>query len=177
MLKKTALLILLALAAMAISACREQPPTPVRFQATSVKTDVDIRSMPGDNEITFHIYSPSGIGDAEITLLEGDMPDHVRVRLYVKNLEHLALEYGDVTITAAAKRDAPVRETVTLPQGRADIFPDSLYWMDIQPLPAEEGGKFFGKPAQPPSYLITLPKDFQWGGYTSFTLRWIDYYR
>ncbi len=177
MFQKTALLTLLLLTALLLTACRQQPQPPLQFQATSMKSDADIRSVPGDNLITFHIYSPSGIGDATINLLQGDMPDTVHVRLYVKNLDYLALNYDDIAITASAPRNGPVRETLHMPTGEAKLTPDSYYWMEIQPLPAEEGGKFFGKPAQPPSYLITLPKDFQWGGHTSFSLRWIDYYR
>ncbi|HEY79800.1 MAG TPA: hypothetical protein EYP25_09670 [Anaerolineae bacterium] len=177
MFKKTIPLILLLLTAALLSACRERPATPVRFQATSVKNDVDIRSVPGDNLVTFHIYSPSGIGDASITLLEGDMPDIVQIRLYVDNLDHLALEYDDLSITAAAKRDTSVRETLHIAASEAELTPDSAYWIEIQLLPAEEGAKLFGKPAQPPSFLISLPKDFQRTGHTRFSLRWIDYYR
>ena len=177
MLKKIIPLILLLLTAALLSACRERPATPMRFQATSVKNDVDIRSVPGDNRVTFHIYSPSGIGDASIALLEGDMPDTVQIRLYVDNLDHLALEYDDLAITAAASQEGPVRETLHIAASEAELTPDSAYWIEIQPLPAEEGGKFFGVPAQPPSFLITLPKDFQWAGHTRFSLRWIDYYR
>ena len=175
--KKIPSLILLILPILLLSACRQPPRSPLQIQATSVKKDVIIRSVPGDNHITFFIYSPSGIGDLTVELIQGDMPDTVQIRLFVSNLEFLSLSYDDLSITASAPREGPVRETLHMSGGEAQLTPNSYYWMDIQPLPAEEGGKFLGKPAQPPSYLITLPKDFQWGGYTSFSMRWIDYYR
>ena len=177
--KKTiAMLLLLLLSTLLLSGCLQpEEPIPPKFQATSTTPDVDIRSINQKPGILFYIYSPTGIGDANIALTAGDLPETIQIRLFVSNLEHLELSYGDVTIIATANASGPQKETLQLAGGTANLSPGDFYWMNIQPLSAEDGAKFFGKPAYPPSFLITMPKDFFVSGQTSFSLRWVDYYR
>ncbi len=170
-------LLILLILPLLLTACQRAQPVPPTFQATTSRADVDIRSLPQENGVTFHIFSPKGIGDATFTLSGGDMPDTIQVRLYVDNLDQLILAYDDLRIEISAPRTGALRETLHMAGGTANLDPSSPYWVDIQPLPAEPGALLFGKPGLPASYLITLPQDFHWGNHTSFTLQWIDYYR
>ncbi len=199
MFKRVSVLILLIIVmSLLLTACDQTlPPT---FQTSSTKKDVDIRStyyppetsadikglsvtdvinkevIKGDSVI-FYIYNPSGIGDATFELTGGEMPQTVQVRLFVNGLESLELSYGDVLIMASASANGPVTEKLRLGGGEADLAPDTPYWIDIQSLPAQEGGLFIGDPMLPASYLITLPDDFHSGQSSEFALKWIDFYR
>ncbi len=193
------LILLLSVVGLLLTACGEEE-TPVTFQVSTTKSDVDVRSTyyPPDasidikelgvadiiegklkrgDTVIFHIYNPSGIGDATISLTSGKMPETVLVRLYVNGLEGLELSYGDVQISASAPANGPITEKVHLAGGEADLAPDNHYWIDIQPLPAQEGGLFIGDPMIPASYLLTLPEDFHTSQSTRFTLKWVDFYR
>ncbi len=167
----------LILMALALAACREQEP--LAFQATALKQDVDIRSIYSDGAITFLIYNPSGIGDAKITLSQGRMPQKVRVRLFVQGLENLELSYDNVKIIAsvATQNNGPVIERLAKAGEEIEINESSPYWIEIEALPAKEGGIFFGMPALPSSFLITLPDDFYDSHATEFALSWVDFYR
>jgi hypothetical protein len=170
-------LLLLLTLPLLLTAFRKEPPPPPAFDVTSSKEDVEVRSLPDDEGVTFLIFSPTGIGDATFTLTQGNMPQPIQVRLFVKNLENLELTYGDVKIAAIATPEGVVSETLYLAGGEARIDPDSFYWVDIQPLPEEPGARLFGYPTLPPSFLITLPSDFYASGQKTFTLRWVDFYR
>ena len=177
MFKRIALFIpLLILMGLLLVGCGgDNTPT---FQAQSTKEDVDIRSTYKDGVVTFNIYTASGIGDASIELVGGDMPKVVEVRLFVQGLENLELAYNDVKIIASVPTNggAPI-ERVSKGGQETDIDASSPYWLDIQPLPAKEGGVFIGEPALPPSFLITLPEDFHHSQANGFELKWVDYYR
>jgi hypothetical protein len=170
------LIVLLSAVGLLLTACGEDE-TPTTFQVDSTKADVDVRSTDQDGTVTFHIYSPSGIGDATIALTAGKMPETILVRLYVDGLEGLELSYGDALITVSAPANGPITEKVRLAGGEADLAPGNPYWIDIQPLPAQEGGLFIGDPMIPASYLITLPEDFHQSQQKNFHLSWIDFYR
>jgi len=171
------ILTLFLLLALSVAACgdKEEPTT---FSVDSSKEDVDVRSTLAEDTLTFYVYSPSGIGDATFALTGGPMPDVVEVRLFVKGLENLELSYDDVTITASVPTSGgPTIEKVNKGGEESELDGSSPYWLDIQPLPAEEGGLFVGEMMEGPSFLITLPEDFHDSNATEFTLKWVDFYR
>lgn len=201
MFKRVAALILpTIILSLLLMACGNKavPPT---FQTSSSKEDVDIRStyyppetpadikglsitdvinknvLQGGDSVIFYIYNPGGIGDATIELTGGEMPKTIQARLFVNGLENLELTYGDVLIMASASANGPVVEKLRLGGGEADLAPGNPYWIDIQVLPAQEGGLFVGDPMLPASYLITLPDDFHSSQSTRFSLKWVDFYR
>ena len=171
------ILALLLLLALTLAACGEEEE-PTTFSVNSSKADVDVRSTLEDDTVTFYVYTPSGIGDATFTLKSGEMPDDVQVRLFVKGLENLEVSYNDVTITASVPTSGGIiLEKVSKGGQEKEINAASPYWVDIKPLPAKEGGLFVGEMMQGPSFLITLPEDFDDQDATEFTLKWIDFYR
>jgi len=195
----SALILLITVMSLLLVACGNKAVSPT-FQTSSTKKDVDIRStyyppetsadtkeltitdilneeVIKDDSAIFYIYNPGGIGDATIELTGGEMPKTVQVRLFVDGLENLELSYGDVLIMASASANGPATEKLQLGGGEADLAPGNPYWIDIQALPAQEGGLFVGDPMLPASYLITLPEDFHTSQSPRFTLKWVDFYR
>ena len=165
------------LMALTLVACAEEElPS---FQASATKSDVDIRSIYEDDAVTFFIYNPSGIGDATLTLMQGEMPETVHVRIFVQGLENLELKYDDVYIIASVPTGSGGRVIEKLVKGETedDLDPSSPYWIEIEALPGEVGGFFFGMPARPASFLVTLPEDFHTSDATEFHLSWVDFYR
>jgi len=162
---------------LTLAACGEEER--LAFGVESSKDDVDIRSVLEDDAITFLIYNPSGIGDANMTLKQGKMPAQVQVRIFVQGLENLELTYNDVHIVASAptRGDGPIIEKLIKDGEETELDEASPYWLQIEALPAEPGGLFFGMPAESPSFLITLPQDFHSSGATEFNLKWVDFYR
>jgi hypothetical protein len=177
MIKRISLIVpTLIFLALFLTSCRNEAA--LGFQATSTKTDVDIRSIYEDDVVTFLIFSPKGIGDADISLSSGKMPGTVQVRLFVNGLDNLALTYDSVRITASVPNSGgPVMERVFKDGAETEIDATSPYWMDIQLLPEEPGGLFIGEPMLPASFLITLPADFHRTGAEQFFLDWVDFYR
>ncbi len=162
--------------ALFLTACGEEES--LGFQATSTKTDVDIRSTYADDVVTFLIFNPGGIGDADISLVSGKMPGTIQIRLFVNGLENLELTYDSVKITASVPTaGGPVVERVSKDGVETEIDSSSPYWVSIQPLPEEPGGLFVGEPMLPASFLITLPADFYESGAEQFSLNWVDFYR
>jgi len=169
--------LLITLMILLLAACGGDKVLTIKASATS--GDVDIRSTAADGLVTFNIYNPSGIGNADIELVAGKWPKTVQVRLFVQGLENLELSYDGVTMTAAVPTsgDGHVMEKLNKRGAETEIDSSSPYWIDIQAMPAQDGAVFFGDPAWPASFLLTLPEDFHSGGYTQFSLKWIDFYR
>ena len=137
-------------------------------------TRIDVSSAGG--QAIVDIWSPEGIGGAQIELTSPGMPSQIVLRLHLRGLEELRLTYGNTAITASLSStgDQAIHQQRSGAQEEA-LTETSPYWMPIRLVPAE------GAPAAIPleaGYIeVEAPHDLIAGGQRSFSIHWIDFYR
>lgn len=164
------------------SACRTSHNTLARFEVIPKKEADQIEVSFEDQAAVFDIFSPGGIGGAEVKLASGNLPEKILLRLHLKGLEEFRLTAGDKTLQAEASShgDNAIRESISAIRNDSDgwrkLDPNSPYWMDVQIVDPE--AKTAPKvPLKNGYFEVAVPKYFIKKKISVFSIRWIDFYR
>lgn len=178
----TSVLTMLGLIAGSFCACGTSHNNLARFEVVP-KKETDQIEVDFENRVAvFDIFSPGGIGGAEIKLASGTLPEKILLRLHLKGLEEFRLTAGDKTLQAevSSHGDNAVRESVSAKSKNSDewrmIEPGSPYWMDVKIVDPE------AKPApkiplKNGYFEVAVPQYFIKSKISAFSIRWIDFYR
>ena len=122
----------------------------------------------------------------------GEWPAEIVIRLPLRGLEQLTIQYGNLTIaTGVSSTSAPIPLTITVVDeaGNAQTASPSadIYYPDIRAVTADGVTTAVGplaagdRPAIPlpegSAFEITLPPAFFSDAHESFSVQWIDFYR
>ena len=176
------ILAMLGLIAGSFCACGTSHNNLARFEVIPKKEADQIEVSFEDQAAVFDIFSPGGIGGAEVKLTSGALPEKVLLRLHLKGLEEFRLTAGDKTLLASVSShgDNAVQESISAKSNDSDswrtIDPDSPYWMDIHIMDPEENTTP-NIPLENGYFEVTLPTYFIKTKISDFSIRWIDFYR
>lgn len=152
------------------------------YFVTTDRPDNQVHLTVADETAIFTIESARGIGQATIQRVAGPAPKRILLRFHLRGLEEMRLVYGDTAtiLSIASVGDGQVFQTLAPahdPQAQEQpITPDGLDWMQTRIAPDSDEGK----PSLPleNGYIeVELPNRFLLERHTTFTLRWIDFYR
>jgi hypothetical protein len=145
-----------------------------------------------DDRAVIDVTDQAGINGLSARLVEGEWPAEIIVRLRLRGLERLEINYGNYTITTGVSSTGapppPLTLTVVNEDGSVSSAPPSadVYYPDIRAV-TPDGTAAVGplatgeRPAFPlpegSAFEITLPPHFHQVDTTSFQLQWIDFYR
>jgi hypothetical protein len=149
-------------------------------QVTTSKTDARVTTTMQSNALIVDITSQSGIGDATVHLAPSQQPQRVTLRFHLKGLEELRFGYGSTTVIVSISSSAGHRVSQRVEQTgttakEEQIAERSPYWMPTRLVPA--AGVQATIPLQSGVIEVEAPPDFFASQATSFSLRWIDFYR
>ncbi len=166
--------------ALGLAACRVQPGEALVARATTDKADNQVQTRVENGKLVVDVFSPSGIGSADVELTGAQRPATIVIRLHLKGLEGLTFTYPNATVqvAVASSGDHTVSQqanVVALPSPARAIDSASPYWLAVR-LVGKDGAP--GKvPLQDGYVEVTPPQDFRQGNYQGFSLEWIDFYR
>lgn len=115
------------------------------------------------------VTDPRGINGLNATLVEGEWPQEVVVRLRLRGLESLEITYGDIRLATGRSSndspDPPLMLTVIDEDGQAQAASPSadIYYPAIEQ--TADG------------FEISLPPHFYRENPPAFSMQWIDFYR
>jgi hypothetical protein len=175
-------LTILGLIAGSFCACGTSHNNLASFEAVPKKETDQIEVSLEKQAAVFDIFSPGGIGGAEVKLASGTLPETILLRLHLRGLEEFRLTAGNKTLLAAVSShgDNSIQESISAKSNDIDdwrtIDPDSPYWMDIQIVDPE--AKSAPKiPLEDGYFEVTIPRFFIKTKISAFSIRWIDFYR
>jgi len=151
--------------------------SPASYQISTSRPADKVTAVPGEGEVVFDVFSPSGIGRAEISQPDGRWPERIELRLHLRGLESLSVTYGDVVVQTAVSStgDHTVRQTVKSPAQTVPVPAQGTRYETTVELVTATGKVSI--PLEDGYFALRLPPDFHEGAYTAFTVEWIDFYR
>lgn len=139
----------------------------------NTRNDTDQVTVVFEGETTlFEVGSPSGIGGAQIAVIDGKLSDPTAIRLFLGGLENFTLLFEDVILTLSVSSTDPelILRSVQINNGSPqEVQPDSPYWMEVN--------QDKDSVNQEPSFVVSLPAAMFQSGTTVFEISWIDYFR
>lgn len=115
--------------------------------------------------VTVRIESQSGIGRLDFAWWTAAPPRVTAIVLALAGLEHVALHWGDRTISTAWHDSTSAWATRTVDgQAPTSLSPDDRDWLSVTQLP--DGG-----------FLLTPPASFNAAAPLTWQVAWIDFYR
>lgn len=153
-------------------------------EVTATVTEQDGRAL-------IDVTDPRGINGLTARLTQGEWPTEIVIRLPLRGLEQLTIQYGDLMIaTGVSSSGAPAALTISTVDEAGNVQSASpsadIYYPDIRAV-TPDGTTAVGplaageRPAFPlpegSVFEITLPPHFHQGDHQSFSLQWIDFYR
>lgn len=153
-------------------------------EATATVTEQDGRAL-------IDVTDPRGINGLTARLTQGEWPTEIVIRLPLRGLEQLTIQYGDLMIaTGVSSSGAPAALTISTVDEAGNVQSASpsadIYYPDIRavtpngttavgPLAAGERPPF---PLPEGSAIeIVMPSHFYMEQQPMFSLKWIDFYR
>jgi hypothetical protein len=172
----TARLIAVCIVATLVS-CGESGGGAVRINASADRPDTRVTVGADAGRAVVEVFSPSGIGGAEVEITSAALPQTIVLRLHLRGLEQLRFTYGDTTVTTSlsSASDNTANQTYQGAGQEQTIAEGSPYWMSVRLVPPS------GSPATVPlesGYIeVEAPKDFLARRQTKFAIQWIDFFR
>jgi len=166
---------LLGAVASAISSCL---PQEVTIAATPGRKDADLRVQVNGPTALVEVFSPSGMGNAEVRILSPETPEHITLRLHLRGLEDLRLITDSCTILLSVTPGRPnsIRQTLLTPEsGEISLTPGSPKWISLGVVAADGSA---GEVPLSDGYIdVEVPQATLGGGSRVISFRWIDSYR
>src|SRR5262245_42454 len=69
------------------------------LKASADRPDARVTVGADTGQAVVEIFSPSGIGGAEVEITSAALPQAIVLRLHLRGLEQLRFTYGDTTVT------------------------------------------------------------------------------
>lgn len=145
-----------------------------------------------DGRALIDVNDSRGINGVTARLVEGEWPAEIVVRLPLRGLEQLTIQYGNLTIaTGVSSSGEPAALTITVTDEAGNTQSASpsadIYYPDITAVTPDGTTVAVGPLAggqRPPiplpegsAFEITLPPHFYTAPQDSFAIQWIDFYR
>jgi hypothetical protein len=149
----------------------------VVLKASADRPDARVTVAADAQQAVVEVFSPSGIGSAEVVITSAARPQKIVLRLHLRGLEQLRFTYGDATVTASLSStgDSATQQTYRGDGQEQAIVEGSPYWMSIRLVPA--GGSPATIPLENGYIEVEAPQDFLANRKTKFAIQWIDFYR
>ena len=147
------------------------------FSTTLKNHDDQVNTQHENGTTAIDIFSPSGIGSAQLKLESGPMPERMILRLHLKGLEELQLISNRSTIAASASGSEifNISDQKVIASGNEYFLtPIDPLWMKIEIISSQTDKKI---PLEDGYFEITIPKEFIQSAGNSFEIQWIDFYR
>lgn len=145
---------------------------PPEFLITADKSGDRVTVTADAARAIVDVWSESGIGGAHVSLAAGQMPQSVLMRFHLRGLEQMAFAFGATEVRLSLPSSGagqPVLQSVLSGEQESAIGPDSPYWMTVTQNTQAGSGEAY--------YEVTAPPAFSSSPTTSFSLRWIDFFR
>ncbi len=169
---------ILLLAVLMVS-CTPPLIKPARLEVTPGANDVQTTTELAAGRTIIHVVSPSGIGSATLKSTGGPFTSQLEIRLYLHGLEKLDFIYGDtqVTVSVTSAGQHVAREVArNIKTGTAKaINADSPYWIPVSRVTGST--RLQPPPSVQDYYSLLPPADLVASDYSTFSIRWIDFYR
>jgi hypothetical protein len=152
------------------------------FIVMTDRPDNQVALTVADNTAYFDIESKSGIGEATVQWVAGSPLERIVLRFHLRGLEGLRLVYGDtaVYLSMSSVGGGQVIQTVAPAHAQAaeesPITPESYNWLHTKIVPVS-GQEQPSLPLENGHIEVQLPPRFLLEQHTSFSVRWIDFYR
>ena len=167
----------LALALSVAGGCARPAAMPAPDFAADTTTGVFVFRVEGDRLVA-EVRSERGIGDAVIRQTQGNRPNSLEMRVFLKGLEELNFSYANVetSVSISSSGDGRVRQEVALDgEAAREIDPQSPYWLPVEIVAEDKtiplGDGYFRVEASR-DFLASSP-----GSPLAFKVSWIDFYR
>jgi hypothetical protein len=161
------------------SLIRSAPP---EFEVKTVKT-VDRVGVTNKTNLTiFDIFSPGGIGGAEIHLASGKIPPQIVLRLHLKGLEEFRFSANGETILVSVSSSGENRITQSYRREKEKtgdwqvIDTNSLYWTELK-IVSKNSGTGSKIPVKEGHFEVEVPEYILKKEVSGFSLHWIDFFR
>jgi hypothetical protein len=152
------------------------------FIITTDRPDNQLLLTVADDTAYFTIESKSGIGEATVLRVAGLPLERVVLRFHLRGLEGLHLVYGDTTVHLSLSSVAGGQVTQGVAPAHArgaeesPITPESADWLHTE-IVSVSGEEQPSLPLENGYIEVQLPSRFLTEHQTSFSVRWIDFYR
>jgi hypothetical protein len=153
---------------------------PIGLNVAPERTDTRISIDADAEQAIVQVFSPSGIGGANIEVTSAALPRKIVLLFHLRGLEELLFTYGDTIVTAriSSAGDKAIRQSY---QGggqsgaqEQSIAEASPYWMPIRIVPSGAAAT----PAPQEGYIeVEAPADFIAHAQRKCSIHWIDFYR
>lgn len=157
----------LLLLAGCIGVRQRMTPPPEISITTAAESDEIVRSFRQNEtgarwSAVLDVTSPTGIGSGRVSLMAGEWPEPVLLRLHLAGLEDLSLKAGEtvVQLSISSGPDRALRQVDGAGQSLSSASP---LWLDVS-----FGDGYFD---------VLLPPDLLVADVAAFELSWIDFYR
>ncbi len=170
-----------AAVALALTACGSSQQNSIMLKVNATKPGARIKIAADNEKALIEIFSPSGIGSANLAMTSATLPKKIVLRFHLRGLEELRFSYDETIITTSlASTNAPqIRQSLSRigekPATETALAPDSPYWMKLRLVSSDSARNAI--PLQNGYIEIEAPEHFLKGGYRQATLQWIDFYR
>jgi hypothetical protein len=163
-------------ASLALAACGSTGGGAVALKASPDRPDTRVIVGGDRRQAVVEIFSPGGIGGAEVEITSAALPQTIALRLHLRGLEDLRFTYSGITITTSlSSAGGPARQTYQSGGQEQAIAEGSPYWMSVRLV--SNGGSPAAIPLQDGYIEVEVPRDFLARGQTKFAIKWIDFYR
>ncbi len=139
-----------------------------KFDAKFKRADDQLKTTLTKEAVAFHITSPKGISEAEITLKEGDWPKSITLQLQMSAkglLEAFSAGNGAVTLSGRLEKGGAKTVLQYNAQGKPITAGNAMYTMVIEDKPKDG------------VIEVTLPPGFCTKDTKTLKLTWIDAFR
>ena len=172
----TQLLAFCLAASVALTSCGSTGGAVV-LKASADRPDARVTVGADGGRAVVEVFSPSGIGGAEVEITSVALPQTIVLRLHLRGLERLRFTYGDTTVTASLSSagDNAANQTYQGAGQEQTIAEGSPYWLSVRLVPT--GGSPASIPLESGYIEVEAPKDFLARGQTKFAIQWIDFFR
>lgn len=154
--------LLVGLLTLSLVSCQMVSEEPVFEVEVANEGDV-VETAVTPETLTIDITSESGIGSAEVQLLNGEWPETIEFRMHTKGLENFTMRYGETAVSISVTNSGIILNSVMQEGQEKPVGKESEFFM-----PVTVGDDYFE---------IEAPADFYAGDYASFAINWIDFYR
>jgi hypothetical protein len=171
---------LLVCTALGVAACTGTSamlePAGAQYHVNNTSQSSQVTVSNEADSALVEVVSDSGIGSATVALVSGSWPDSIKLHFHLQGLESLDFVFDETTVNVSISTQDMILQSVSIDGTPAqEIDEGSDYWMAVSF--KDEEGATVSSPASAGVIVVDVPSAFLAGGYSEFTINWIDFYR